>query len=157
MMISPGDGLVEVLSLYRRVTLATLFGFVLKEHLVASIERRMKQTQNGPNPTAPKFVMQELYEQHGVTWDGSLPDGGMVGLLQSAFVPIECQSGDLVCFCGELDHLSLENDSDDARHTFQLHLVEGPSENVLWDARNWLQYPDGRPFLRLRAEEGEFR
>jgi phytanoyl-CoA hydroxylase len=101
------------------------------------------------NPT-PMFVMEDLYE-HDVSWDGSVPENGVDGLLKAGFVPIECQAGDLVVFCGELDHLSLSNTSDRARHTFQLHLVEGPSENVTWSKTNWLQYRNQRPFLRLLA------
>jgi phytanoyl-CoA hydroxylase len=103
--------------------------------------------------TTPKFVMEDLTasdpRRKAVPWDGKLPDNGLRGLLDAGFVPVECRAGDLLAFCGTLDHLSLDNGSDKARHTFQLHLVEGPSENVSWSPSNWLQYPDSRPFLRL--------
>jgi phytanoyl-CoA hydroxylase len=105
----------------------------------------------------PMFVMEALHDEaSGVPWDGKLPEndkGVVAGLLDAGFVPIECQAGDLLAFCGELDHLSLENTSDEPRHTFQLHLVEGPSQNVTWSESNWLQYPNQRPFLRLMSPE----
>lgn len=78
-------------------------------------------------------------------WEGTLP----TSLSDEGFVPVEVKAGDLVTFCGTLDHLSLPNFSDQQRHTFQLHLVEGPEEGVEWSKENWLQYPEGVPFLRL--------
>ena len=60
-------------------------------------------------------------------------------------MPVECKAGDLLAFPGLLDHLSLPNTSDAPRHTFQLHLVEGPRAGVTWHERNWLQYPTGGP------------
>jgi phytanoyl-CoA hydroxylase len=108
----------------------------------------------GQGSTAtPMFVMEDLCE-HDVSWDGGVPEGGVDGLLGAGFVPVECKAGDLVSFCGELDHLSLSNTSDRARHTFQLHLVEGASENVTWCGSNWLQYRSQRPFLRLACSDG---
>eukprot|EP00662_Eupelagonemidae_sp_cell21_P037102 gene37102-30724_t len=47
---------------------------------------------------------------------------------------------------GAVDHCSLPNTSDLPRHSFQLHMVEGPSQGVQWHPKNWLQYGDGRPF-----------
>jgi phytanoyl-CoA hydroxylase len=84
-------------------------------------------------------------------------------LVDAGFVPVECQAGDLLAFCGQLDHLSLKNTSRRPRHTFQLHLVEGPGAGVTWSESNWLQYPNGKPFLRLlrggqdEEEEGDQR
>lgn len=94
-------------------------------------------------------------------------------LLQAGFVPIECKAGDLLAFTGTLDHLSLGNSctnslrpstllSNDniqssfsslpsSRHTFQLHIVEGPSQGIEWSKYNWLQYPNNEPFVRLNA------
>ena len=70
-------------------------------------------------------------------------------LLQLGFLPIECKAGDVLLFCGTIQHLSMKNqslsDSNNARHTFQLHLIEGPNNNntggVTWSPYNWLQYP----------------
>jgi phytanoyl-CoA hydroxylase len=59
------------------------------------------------------------------------------------------RAGDLVCFAGTLDHLSLANRTGAARHTFQLHLVEGPAAGVAWAKGNWMQYPAGLDFPSL--------
>jgi phytanoyl-CoA hydroxylase len=115
----------------------------------AVIESRKNEAEG--DSSQPKFVMDDLYE-HDRTWDGSLPEKEWKGLLEAGFVPVECKAGDLLAFCGELDHLSLQNCSDQPRHTFQLHLVEGPGASVTWSTSNWLQYPDGRPFLRLLGD-----
>jgi len=50
---------------------------------------------------------------------------------------------------GQVDHLSLANTSAAPRHTYQLHLVEGPQGGVNWSKVNWNQYPDGEDFQRL--------
>ena len=105
-------------------------------------------------------------EAEPVAWEGALPrsaaPGGLLGgllaalrrlalgsrfddLFAAGFVPVECRAGDLVCFPGTLDHLSLANSTGKSRHTFQLHLVEGPAAGVEWSPRNWLQYPTGGP------------
>ena len=65
------------------------------------------------------------------------------------FVPLPVKAGDLVVFPGTLDHLSLPNLSPRDRHTFQLHMVEGPDAGVEWAPENWLQTPDGAAFTRL--------
>jgi phytanoyl-CoA hydroxylase len=119
--------------------------------------------------TAPMFVMEELYE-HSISWDGGIPgqvttatttddDVNKVDesdtiqeLLQAGFIPIECKAGDLLAFCGELDHLSLPNRSTRARHTFQLHLVEGPDAGIAWSKSNWLQYGE-KEFETLNKEK----
>lgn len=108
--------------------------------------------------SAPKFVMEESssQEQAGggerIVWDGSVPEGGYKALFDAGFVPVECKAGDLLVFNGELDHLSLPNFSDQPRHTFQLHLVEGDKAGVVWSKSNWLQYPSDVPFMRLLDE-----
>ena len=101
----------------------------------------------------PKMIMETLVKDEKIPWEGLLPDGSdppCEGLLRAGFVPVECKAGDLVCFPGELDHLSLPNTSDKARHTFQLHLVEGEEAGVTWAKTNWLQYPRGSPFLSIQ-------
>lgn len=112
-----------------------------------------------PDPSAPQMVFRELQPPRGTThgpgaaWEGALPDGAWPlpspGLFDAGFVPVEVRAGDLVCFPGLLDHLSLPNRSECARHTFQLHLVEGPARGVTWSAGNWLQYPPGAQFPRV--------
>lgn len=99
----------------------------------------------------PKFSMETLRDgSKEAPWDGSLPgDGSFDNLLEAGFVPVECKAGDLLVFNGELDHLSLPNTSAKARHTFQLHLVEGPDAGITWAPTNWLQYSNGEPFVKL--------
>jgi phytanoyl-CoA hydroxylase len=108
--------------------------------------------------TQPKMIFR-VHSPHSdapsIPWEGSLPDGSeppCQGLLQAGFIPIECQAGDLLAFVGQLDHLSLPNYSDDQRHTFQLHLVEGPNAGVEWSKYNWLQYPQGKEFVSLKFD-----
>jgi phytanoyl-CoA hydroxylase len=94
----------------------------------------------------------------GAAWEGRLPDGASPlpcdGLFTAGFVPVEVKAGDLVCFAGQLDHLSLPNHSDAARHTFQLHLVEGSAAGITWSGSNWLQYPAGEAFPRVNVTVG---
>lgn len=89
-------------------------------------------------------------------WEGKLPAASDTperqGLYDAGFRPVECEPGDLVVIHGSVDHLSLANTSGRQRETFQLHLVEGPSEGVTWSPRNWLQYPTGKAFPSLRAD-----
>ena len=66
------------------------------------------------------------------------------------FEAVPVKAGDLICFAGTLDHLSLSNKTEAARHTFQLHLVEGPEAGVTWGKGNWMQYPEGLAFPSLR-------
>jgi phytanoyl-CoA hydroxylase len=94
---------------------------------------------------APKLIFKKHHDNPQVTWEGEVPDS----LLDENFCPVEVRAGDLVTFCGTLDHLSLPNFSNLQRHTFQLHLVEGPRENVAWSPSNWLQYPPEDSFLRF--------
>ena len=102
---------------------------------------------------APKMVFQQLQEDPPISWEGALPDGSeppCQGLLDAGFIPIECKAGDVLAFPGELDHLSLPNFSNSQRHTFQLHLVEGPAEGITWSKSNWLQYPKDVDFLSIK-------
>ena len=79
--------------------------------------------------------------------------GGSVreAIVEAGFVPFECKAGDLLVFPGELDHLSLPNYSGKSRHTFQLHLIDGPEAGVAWAPENWLQYPEGESFFRVAS------
>ena len=93
-------------------------------------------------------------------WEGVYPRpnttldaGAAAELTAQGFVPLPVKAGDLVLFPGTLDHLSLPNLSPHDRHTFQLHMVEGPEGGARWALENWLQYPggnkDGAEFPRL--------
>lgn len=108
------------------------------------------------NEESPAGVSQESAKEgikNNVGWEGKLPENSWPppseGLFQNGFVPVECKAGDLVVFPGTLDHLSLANFSQKSRHTFQLHLIEGPKEQIVWSPTNWLQYQDGGAFLQL--------
>jgi phytanoyl-CoA hydroxylase len=78
-------------------------------------------------------------------YEGSVPRD----LRAAGYVPVEVKAGDLVGIHGLVDHLSLPNTSDRPRHSYQLHLVEGPKAGVFWSPKNWLQYKDGRSFMEL--------
>jgi len=54
---------------------------------------------------------------------------------------------------GQVDHLSLANKSEKPRHTFQLHLVEGPKAGIHWSKHNWNQYPEGEEFRELVPQQ----
>jgi len=89
-------------------------------------------------------------------WVGKVPGGNphyspeTVDFLKKAgFVSLPVKAGDLVCFAGTLDHLSLSNRTEHERHTFQLHLVEGPDAGIHWATSNWMQYPEGLSFPKL--------
>jgi phytanoyl-CoA hydroxylase len=120
-------------------------------------EESTNNTNKDSGVQTPKFIMQQLLldeDLASIAWDGELPgDGSVHELLRAGFIPLECRAGDLLAFCGTLDHLSLPNVSDQPRHTYQLHLIEGPKANVKWSKQNWLQYPDGKTFVRLLKEE----
>jgi len=110
---------------------------------------------------APQMIFEDVPPPKSCTlspaasaWEGKLPEGSWPppsdGLRAVGFVPVECKAGDLVCFPGTLDHLSLPNTSDKPRHTFQLHLIEGPSAGVTWSEKNWLQIGEGKTFLSMK-------
>jgi phytanoyl-CoA hydroxylase len=111
----------------------------------SAITSRSNVCHNNGDPSLPKLRMVPLQEEKimAVPWEGSVPDDlGTVG-----FIPIECQAGDLLAFCGTTDHLSLANESDVSRHTFQLHLID--NECSAWSPYNWLQYPPEQSFASL--------
>ena len=99
----------------------------------------------------PQMIFRQLNENKNVTWEGSIPENATlpeyVGLYEAGFIPVPCKEGDLLAFCGELDHLSLSNYSSKARHTFQLHCIEGKATE--WSKENWLQYPYDVYFMKL--------
>ena len=87
-------------------------------------------------------------------WEGKMPEGEDQedAVKKAGFVPLTCEKGDLVLIHGQVDHLSLANTSGASRHTFQLHLVEGPRQGVQWCKRNWMQYPPGETFPELNMK-----
>jgi phytanoyl-CoA hydroxylase len=118
-----------------------------------SIEAR-SNVAHGDTDQQPMFEMRTIYEDPDVPWDGALPGDHWESLLAAGFVPVECRAGDVLVFCGTLDHLSLPNrTATSSRDTFQLHLVEGPSQGIEWSPLNWLQYPPEQSFVRLNTDE----
>jgi phytanoyl-CoA hydroxylase len=103
------------------------------------LRRRLVRDPGGFPPT--KFVHLEEDKKY----DGTVP----VDLHKAGFIPVPVKAGDLVIIHGSVDHLSLPNTSHKPRHSFQLHLVEGPGNGVNWSKENWLQYHDGCEFARL--------
>mmetsp|Transcript_946 Transcript_946/g.3981 ORF Transcript_946/g.3981 Transcript_946/m.3981 type:complete len:333 (-) Transcript_946:344-1342(-) len=75
-------------------------------------------------------------------FEGQMPED----LRAAGFEALPVQKGDLVVIHGQVDHLSLPNHSAKSRHTFQLHLIEGPNAGVKWHEGNWLQYSGKRAF-----------
>eukprot|EP00927_Polykrikos_kofoidii_P047338 TRINITY_DN41447_c0_g1_i1.p1 TRINITY_DN41447_c0_g1~~TRINITY_DN41447_c0_g1_i1.p1 ORF type:complete len:395 (+),score=70.96 TRINITY_DN41447_c0_g1_i1:78-1187(+) len=101
---------------------------------------------------APQMIFEDVPGSAGLAawaWEGKMPEGSeppSKGMYDAGFQPVECKAGDLVVIHGEVDHLSLPNFSEKQRHTFQLHLIEGPTQGITWSPRNWLQYPAGKSF-----------
>ena len=102
----------------------------------------------------PQMIFNSVNINNSVPWEGKLPDNSLSapeckGLYDAGFIPVPCSAGDLVAFVGTMDHLSLPNTSNGARHTFQLHCVEGEGAGVTWSKTNWLQYPAESTFMKL--------
>lgn len=101
--------------------------------------------------SAEPMVFKDIGDASKAPWEGKMPTAdGNTGTEEAVrgvgFEPLEVKAGDLVVIDGAVDHLSLANTSGTSRHTFQLHLVEGPKEGITWSPENWLQYSDGKPF-----------
>mmetsp|Transcript_3535 Transcript_3535/g.7024 ORF Transcript_3535/g.7024 Transcript_3535/m.7024 type:complete len:398 (-) Transcript_3535:241-1434(-) len=133
-------------------------------HFGESLEYGSEGKDEEGDRSQPQMVFRDLTEQCNasddgetsktISWEGTLPANSLPipeckGLYDAGFVPVPCKAGDLLAFCGKLDHLSLPNFSDRARHTFQLHCVEGDDAGVRWSRENWLQYPKGMEFMKL--------
>ena len=88
------------------------------------------------------MLFRELAEQ--TAWEGKDPT--TFDLEKAGFKAVPIKQGDVFVIHGALDHLSLPNTSPDSRHTYQLHLVEGPAAGVEWAPSNWLQLPGRKPF-----------
>ena len=89
---------------------------------------------------APMMVFEKVDEPAVGPWDGGIPQGDdqAQACRDAGFVPYECKAGDLVLIHGQVDHLSLPNYSKESRHTYQLHMIEGPSQGIKWSDTNWL-------------------
>eukprot|EP01023_Acetabularia_acetabulum_P023053 TRINITY_DN2262_c1_g1_i1.p1 TRINITY_DN2262_c1_g1~~TRINITY_DN2262_c1_g1_i1.p1 ORF type:complete len:286 (+),score=46.81 TRINITY_DN2262_c1_g1_i1:1128-1985(+) len=67
---------------------------------------------------------------------------------ESGFVPLEVQKGDLVLLHGANLHRSSGNTSDQSRHAYSVHFVEG-TQDYQWSKENWLQRNQKMPFQPL--------
>jgi phytanoyl-CoA hydroxylase len=117
------------------------------------------EEENKKNDSSTSTLTVARTTKEAITWEGGLPesvdlyntehktDDEDVVVRFDSFVPVEVRAGDLVVFCGTLDHFSLPNFSIKERHTFQLHLVD--SHHVEWSPSNWLQYPSNQTFMKL--------
>mmetsp|Transcript_8461 Transcript_8461/g.25041 ORF Transcript_8461/g.25041 Transcript_8461/m.25041 type:complete len:464 (-) Transcript_8461:3224-4615(-) len=118
-----------------------------KSHFEPVRRQFLRNPKHNENDTESesKLTFKQHHDSPSVTWEGTLPESVDVApdireVSPLNFIPVEVRAGDLVVFCGTLDHFSLPNFSDRQRHTFQLHLVEGPGAGVTWSRENWLQY-----------------
>mmetsp|Transcript_43711 Transcript_43711/g.69893 ORF Transcript_43711/g.69893 Transcript_43711/m.69893 type:complete len:313 (-) Transcript_43711:183-1121(-) len=102
-------------------------------------------SQNG----SVKLEFQHFSTPFSSPLEGNTANNDPEYLKKNGFVAAPCSPGDLVLISPCVDHLSLPNTSKLPRHTFQLHLVEGPDQGVVWHELNWLQYPKGRSFPRM--------
>ena len=104
--------------------------------------RNPDYSENGPDNNPTKFVS---LNPDNSKWEGAVP----TDLREAGFVPVPVEAGDLIGIHGNVDHLSLPNTSSRPRHSYQLHLVEGPENGVFWSTDNWLQYKGGKGFMKL--------
>eukprot|EP00501_MAST-03F_sp_TOSAG23-6_P001967 GSMAST32.ASY1.ANO1.2051.1 assembled CDS len=81
------------------------------------------------------------------------PNASQMAARDAGFEAYPVRQGDLILIHGAVDHMSLDNSSNYSRHTFQLHLIEGPSVDIEWSPHNWLQFPQGKPFPLLNGIE----
>lgn len=62
---------------------------------------------------------------------------------EALFVPLEAEMGTVIMLHGNLVHRSFSNLSNESRHAFTLHLVDGRCQ---YSEQNWLQRPPEMPF-----------
>ena len=114
-------------------------------HVEPLRRRFVRNTTSNDPPTM--FVSENPDE---TKWEGTTPGSTRKELEHAGFIPVPVKAGDLVGIHGSVDHMSLPNLSEHPRHSFQLHLVEGPGNGVHWSKDNWLQYKNYKPFPKLK-------
>jgi len=62
----------------------------------------------------------------------------------TGYVPLECDQGALVLLHGSLLHMSHKNESDESRHVYTFHVIDGETH---YSEENWLQRPT--PFVSI--------
>ena len=108
------------------------------------LRRHFAKQPDGTMGFEPQLSTDAAASTPAMAWEGRMPEGQTPESL--GFVALPVRAGDLVLIHGQVDHLSLPNTSGKSRHTFQLHLVESKAAGATWHARNWLQYPQAKPF-----------
>ena len=68
----------------------------------------------------------------------------------SQAIPLEIGRGSLVVLHAGVVHYSEGNSSNNARHAYSIHVVDG-KEGVAYPRDNWLQRPEGFPFREIVA------
>lgn len=66
-------------------------------------------------------------------------------------VPLETSAGAIVVLHGNFLHFSHKNTSQNQRHAYTLHIVEGTPQ-VKYDEQNWIQRPADLPFRRINND-----
>ena len=69
----------------------------------------------------------------------------------SSAIPLCVPAGSLVILHGAVIHYSNENTSDQARHAYSVHVIDG-SEGYIYPKDNWLQRPTEYPFREILSD-----
>lgn len=95
-----------------------------------------------------KYSLQELYvlneQKTGTEFINT--EAERVSWPLDELEPVEVDPGTLVLLSGEVVHASGANHSNQSRHSYILHIVDG---NCQWSSNNWLQRPEDFPFRNL--------
>jgi phytanoyl-CoA hydroxylase len=79
-------------------------------------------------------------QNNGVTFEELDPTPWPV----DGYIPLEAKKGTLILLHALLPHLSGPNSSDQSRHAYTVHIVEGTAD---YPKENWLQRSAERPAL----------
>ncbi|GAA5828725.1 hypothetical protein JCM5353_002869 [Sporobolomyces roseus] len=115
--------------------------FVKGSHKKNKINKRLVRVEGGGTELVPI----EGVESCGIDWDNDR---------QVEWTTAECKTGDLVLIHGSVIHRSERNLSENSRFIYTFHCIEGKSQGVEWDDKNWLQTP-GKEFPSLLETDPE--
>jgi len=62
---------------------------------------------------------------------------------ESKLIPVEVKKGTCIILHGSVVHMSYENKSNESRHAYTLHVIDGTAK---YPENNWLQRPKENPF-----------
>ncbi|XP_029372383.1 phytanoyl-CoA dioxygenase domain-containing protein 1 [Echeneis naucrates] len=94
----------------------------------SGISRRMVRTRQGTYPLTDFIGREKAYDEE-------------------KFVAAPVKKGGVVLIHGEVVHRSAENKSEDSRHVYTFHIMEG--QDTHWSPDNWLQPTEELPFPSL--------